>query len=108
MISIEKAAIVIHTHGRPRTAPHPSRTSASSVVAATASPRRCGRIGIRNAAETANVAASTAKAQPPPTPITSTVASAGPTKPETVSTSPVAALAGWSCSGGTVCGISPV
>ena len=96
------------THVCERTSVQPSRSSASTVVRTARSPRSRGRSRIRNAAETRNVAASSANAQPAPTPSTSAVASAGPTNSATVSSVPSAALAGWISLSGTVCGTSPV
>ena len=61
-----------------------------------------------SSAETTNVSASNANAQPAPSPSTSAVAIAGPTSSLALPTTEIAALAGWTSSSGTVCGISPV
>ena len=91
-----------------RTSVQPSRSSASTDVRSTGSPRRRGLRRTRKTAETRNVAASSANAHPAPTPSTSAVASAGPANSAIVSTVPNAARAPWISSSGTVCGTRPV
>ena len=87
---------------------YPSRISASSVWRSACSPRSRGRTRARKKAETRNVTASIANAQPAPRPSTSAVASAGPANSATVSSVLPAALASWISSSGTVCGTRPV
>jgi hypothetical protein len=102
------AAITTHAHWRERSSCQPARRSASIGWRGARSPRERGRSCDSSSAEITKVRASTANAQPAPTPSTSAVAIAGPTRSAALKTTLLAALACCTSPSGTVCGTNPV
>lgn len=97
-----------HTHGRDATSEKPPRSACTTVSELRSAPRARGCTRINSAAETTNVAASSANAAPAPTVSIRPVPIAGPIMIARLNVRPVSAWASCTWSSDTVCGISPV